>query len=69
MLRSFNALMAGVCEPGAPDCVFVDGPLSTAWDGDDFVDESHRSRRSGQKLAALIANRITQLAAASRASD
>lgn len=69
LLRSFNALMAGICEPGAPDCVFVDGPLSTAWDGNDFVDEGHLSRRGGQKLAALVAARITQLAAASRAPD
>jgi GDSL-like Lipase/Acylhydrolase family len=64
LLRAFNALMAGVCEPGSADCVFVDEPLSTAWDGNDFVDEGHLSRRGGEKLASIVAARVRRAAAA-----
>lgn len=69
LLRSFNALMAGICEEGAADCGFVDEPLSTAWDGNDFVDEGHLSRQGGQKLAALVAARIKRVTGATTASN
>lgn len=63
LLRAFNGLMAGICEPGDPSCVFVDAPASLTWDGNDFVDEGHLSRRGGEKLVTLLAPRIRQAAA------
>jgi hypothetical protein len=62
LLRGFNGLMAGVCDPGDRTCLFVDEPLSEAWTGDDFVDEGHLSRRGGEKLSAIVAARIRRLA-------
>ena len=61
LMRDFNTLMAGVCEPGERDCQFVADPLGAAWNNDDFLDEGHFSRRGGEKLAAMLAERIRAL--------
>jgi len=61
LMRNFNGLMAGVCAPGEPGCVFVDEPLRASWNNDDFVDEGHLSRSGGGKLAGILARRIRSL--------
>lgn len=63
LMRDFNALMAGVCEPGERQCQFVAEPLGASWNNDDFVDEGHFSRRGGEKLASILAPRIRALEA------
>jgi lysophospholipase L1-like esterase len=65
LMRDFNSLMAGVCASGEPGCVFVDEPLRTAWNNDDFIDEGHLSKRGGEKLAGILARRIQALKLAS----
>jgi lysophospholipase L1-like esterase len=61
LMRDFNGLLAGVCAPGEPACVFVEEPLHAPWNNDDFVDEGHLSRSGGGKLAAILARRIQAL--------
>lgn len=61
LMRDFNRVMADVCAPRDPFCVFVDDPLHSAWTNDDFVDEGHLSRSGGAKLAAILARRIQSL--------
>lgn len=61
LMRNFNGLMAGVCAPGEPACVFVDEPLHASWTNDDFVDEGHLSRSGGERLAGILARRIQAL--------
>jgi hypothetical protein len=59
LMRQFNGIMAHTCAPGERGCIFVEEPLHTAWDGNDFLDEGHLSRRGGEKLATILAARIT----------
>jgi lysophospholipase L1-like esterase len=69
LMRGFNGLMANVCGQNDPSCVFVDEPLRSAWNNDDFVDEGHLSRSGGAKLAAILARRIQSLGLAPATVD
>lgn len=64
LMRRFNGLMAGVCGPEETRCTFVGEPLTAPWSNDDFLDEGHLSRRGGEKLADMLAARISQLTTA-----
>ena len=61
LMRGFNRLMATVCADADPQCAFVGEALTASWNNDDFVDEGHFSRRGGEKLAAILNERIRQM--------
>jgi hypothetical protein len=61
LMQRFNGITAQTCAPGDRLCQFVDEPLHQTWGGNDFLDEGHLSRQGGERLATILAARITRL--------
>jgi hypothetical protein len=64
LMRRFNGIMAGVCAREEDQCQYAGEILNAPWDGNDFIDEGHLSRRGGEKLAEFVEARIKRIEAA-----
>jgi hypothetical protein len=61
LMQRLNGIMAQTCAPREGECQFVDEPLHQTWGGNDFIDERHLSRQGGERLATILAARISRV--------
>jgi lysophospholipase L1-like esterase len=61
LMQRLNGIMAQTCAPREGECQFVDEPLHQTWGGNDFIDEGHLSRQGGERLATILAARISRV--------
>lgn len=61
LMRRFNRIMGAACAADDPDCSVAVEVLEVEWAGPDFVDLGHLSRRGGERIATILAERILQL--------